>query len=248
MGEHPDLLRSHGLTEHEFAMALPAAIEQIRGRKSAENAPRRDFMASLMQGLVDKGVATALEKPDYGGNTVYRLAVDGIGNVAIIQKGAPDGAHGSVKWEVPDWAHEAYLWWVNDGMTRHPGSDVAKGVSRLRNVFLSGSRRMLDGVIFQSSICGTGNRACPKSQYAVDFGGQLVPPPCIYVMPDEEPGASAWNWDGATRRRFPTALLSAFGIPADQALFFTGHVGYRGARNTVITSRFGPAQFTTYRS
>ncbi|MGQ4361268.1 hypothetical protein [Streptomyces sp. SAS_272] len=253
LGAHPDLLASHGLSQQEFAGALPAAIEQIRGRKSAGGGGgRREFVTTMLQGLVNRGVATALEVPKQGDDTVYRLAVKGLGNVAIIQKGAPDGVHSSVNWAVPDWAQEAYLWWVSDGMTRNPGSDVVKGVGRLRKVFFEDPRRMLDGVIFQSGLCGTAGRRCPKSEYAADFGGQSVPPPCVYVMPDHAPQGSSWNWDGATRRRFPELLLGAFGIPAEKAPFFTGHVGFqngeRDTKRTVITSRFGPAQVTAFRS
>ncbi|MCX4762425.1 hypothetical protein OG562_15860 [Streptomyces sp. NBC_01275] len=252
LGAHPELLHGHGLTQQEFSAALPAAIERIRGRKSADNAPRRDFLVSLLHGLVDRGIATALEVPKKGADTVYRLAVKGLGDVAVIQKGAPDGVHSSVNWQVPDWAEETYLWWVSDGMTRHPGSDVAKGVGRLRKVFFSDPRRMLDGVIFQSGLCGARSRPCPKSEYAVDLGGQSVPPPCIYVMPDHQPDGRSWNWNGATPRRFPELLLGAFGIPPEKAPFFTGHVGFqsgeRDTKRTVITSRFGPARVTTYRS
>ncbi|WP_333739212.1 hypothetical protein [Streptomyces sp. IBSBF 2806] len=252
LGGHPALLMQHGLTQQEFSAALPTAIEQIRGRKSAKNSPRRDFVATMLQGLVDRGIATALEIPKQGDGTVYRLTVKGLGDVAVIQKGAPDGTHSSVNWKVPEWAQEAYLWWVNDGMTRNPGSDVVKGVGRLRKVFFSEPRKMLDGVIFQSGLCGTASRRCPKSQYAADFDGQAVPPPCIYVMPDDSPNGSSWNWDGATQRRFPELLLGAFGVPAEKAALFTGHVGFqageRKTKRTVITSRFGPAQVTTFRS
>lgn len=249
---HPDLLVDHGITPKEFTWALPAAIEQIRGRRSAGVGARREFMTAMLQGLVGKGVASALETPPPGADTVYRLTVVGLGDVAIIQKGAPDGAQGSVKWKVPDWAQEAYLWWVFDGMNRHPGSEVAKGVSRLRKVFFAEDRRQLDGVIFHNELCGTASRLCPKQEHATDFGGMIVPPPCVYVMPDTDQHAASWNWDGSTRRRFPELLLGAFGIPSEKASLFTGHVGFRGAgkeaKRTVITSRFGHANATTYRS
>ncbi|MFI6575316.1 hypothetical protein ACIBFB_05910 [Nocardiopsis sp. NPDC050513] len=252
LSEHPDLLAEHGITQRELTWALPAAIEQIRGRRSAGVGVRREFMTAMLQGLVRKGIASVLEEPTPGADTVYRLRVNGLGDVAIIQKGAPDGAQGSVKWKVPDWAEEAYLWWVFDGMNRHPGSEVAKGVSRLRKVFFNEDRRQLDGVIFHNQLCGTGSRVCPKQEHATEFGDLNVPPPCIYVMPDTDPCAKSWNWDGSTRRRFPELLLSAFGIPSDKAFLFTGHVGFRGTddkgRRTVITSRYGHAKTTTFRS
>jgi hypothetical protein len=252
LSTYPDLLSKHGITQKEFTSALPAAIEQIRGRRSAGVGARREFMTAMLQGLVDKGVASELEVPPSGADTVYRLRVVGLGDVAIIQKGAPDGTQGSVKWQVPSWAQEAYLWWVFDGMNRHPGSEVAKGVSRLRRVFFNEDRRQLDGVIFHNQLCGTASRVCPKQQHTADFGGLVVPPPCIYVMPDTDQNATSWNWDGSTQRRFPTLLLSAFDIPPEKAFLYTGHVGFRRAGNksmrTVITSRFGHANTTTHRS
>jgi hypothetical protein len=251
LGGQADVLARQGLSRDEFVAALPSAIERIRGSKSASVADRKDFIQKLLQGLVDTGVASHLEVPKYGDDTVYRLTIDGFGDVAIIQKGCPDGAHGSVRWSAPDWASETYLWWLCDSMRYQPGEHISKGVNRLRKRFFSDAPDTLDGVIFHNYLCGSPERRCPKKEHLAELGGLTTPPPCVYVMPDREEGATNWNWDGGTRRRFPELLLTAFGILADQAPSFVGHVGFRRSGQsdrTVITSRFGPGQVTTYRS
>ncbi len=251
LGSQVDVLAQHGLSRDEFVAALPMAIERIRGSRSASVADRKDFIRKLLQGLVDTGVASRLEVPNYNDNTVYRLTIDGFGDVAIIQKGCPDGAHSSVRWSAPDWARETYLWWLCDSMTNQPGVHIAKGVNRLRQRFFGDAPDTLDGVIFHNYVCGSPERRCPKIEHRAELGGLAVPPPCVYVMPDRAEGATEWNWDGGTRRRFPELLFAAFGIPEDQVPSFVGHVGFQrraGSDRTVITSRFGPSRVTTYRS
>ncbi|GGZ21881.1 hypothetical protein GCM10010387_13760 [Streptomyces inusitatus] len=251
LGGQTEVLTRHGLSQDEFVAALPGAIERIRGSKSAGVADRKAFLTALLQGLVNRGIVSRLQTPRHGSDTVYRLTVQGVGDVAIIQKGCPDGAHSSVRWSVPDWADETYLWWLCDSMKYQPGEHVAKGVNRLRQRFFGDLPDTLDGVIFHNELCGGPERRCPKQGYSVDLGGVIVPPPCVYVMPDRDQGATEWNWDGGTPRRFPALLLSAFGISAAQAPSFIGHVGFqrRGREDhSVIVSRFGPAQVTKYRS
>ncbi|WP_161801104.1 hypothetical protein [Kitasatospora griseola] len=251
LGGQTDVLARHGLSETEFIDALPAVIEKIRGRKSAAVADRKEFLKSLLQGLVDAGIADRLEVPKYGDDTVYRLAIEGFGDVAIIQKGCPDGNHSSIDWTAPDWAAETYLWWICDSPRYHPGEHIAKGVNRLRRRFFGDWSDTVDGVIFHNDLCGGPERRCPKQDRAVNLGGMVVPPPCVYVMPDREEGVREWNWNGTTERRFPALLLSAFGIHEDEASSFIGHVGFMEtgrSRRNVIASRYGLGQATTYRS
>ncbi|MEV0261608.1 hypothetical protein AB0I49_09720 [Streptomyces sp. NPDC050617] len=251
LGSQTDVLAERGLSSDEFVAALPAAIERVRGSKSADVSKRKAFLSALLQGLVDKGIVSRLEVPKYGDDTVYRLTIDGFGDVAIIQKGCPDGAHSSVNWSAPEWARETYLWWLCDSMKYHPGENVSKGVNRLRKRFFGDPPDTVDGVIFHNELCGGVQRRCPKMEHSVDLGGIVVPPPCVYIMPDRDDGTTEWNWNGNTRRYFPELLLSAFGISTSQVSSFIGHVGFqRSGRNTrtVITSRFGPGQVTTYRN
>ena len=102
-------LHSHGLSKEDFRLALPVAIEQMRGRSSASNKKRRDFLILLFDHLQETNAIETYTLPSYGADTVYRLSVPALGDVAIIQKGCPDGKHSSVAWSTPDWAVETYL-------------------------------------------------------------------------------------------------------------------------------------------
>lgn len=256
MAADEDFLRSQGLTAQDFELALPAAIQRIRGSAAASNSDRRGFLITLLQLMVAEGAISEFEIPDYGDDTVYRLYVPSIGSVAIIQKGCPDGAHSSVNWSVPDWADETYLWWLCDSLRYEPGEHVVKGLNRVRNRFFSSEYvDAVDGVIFHNAVCGTKLRPCPKLTRAVDFDGEKVPPPCIWVMPDrrgiETYGPGEWNWDGNQTRLFPQVLLSVFGIRTTESSLYTGYVGFekgqRGTRTTTM-SRYGAGRSTVFRS
>lgn len=246
----PDILARYGLSAEEYRDALPAAIERVRGSMSAGNASRREFLLNILEALEQKGLARIVTKPRYGANTVYRLAVPGFGDVAIIQKGCPDGPHGSTRWSVPDWAQETYLWWLCDSLKSEPGEHIAKGIQRMRSRLLDPADRTVDGVIFHDPFCGTPTRLCPKQDRAVQIGGQMVPPPCVYVTPDSDSQTSDLNWDGKRQRVFPGILLSLFGIDAQALQAYVGHVGFQrkgGEIRTTISARFGVGRFTTYR-
>ena len=253
LGAEEALLTRHGITAEEFREALGPAIEKMRGSSSAGGGgDRRRFIRGMLGHLVSSGLVTRFEEAEYGDDTVYRLSIPGmVKDVAIIQKGCPDGAHSSTKWSVPDWAGEAYLWWVCDSMTYEPGTHVHKGVQRLFQRFSDERPDQLAGVIFHNELCGGPRRLCPKMEHAVTIDGCETPPPCVYVMPDRDPSTNEWNWNGGQQREFPAVLMKAFGIPQEQASFFVGDVGYRligGKRKTNIVSRYGLARTTSYRS
>ena len=244
-------LATKGLTPEEYQAALPAAIEALRGRKSASNADRRRFLAAIFEEMLKRGVVSRIAAPTYGDDTVYRLTIPEFGDIAIIQKGCPDGAHSSVRWSTPDWARKTYLWWLCSSLSYEPGEHVAKGVNRLRQRFFSEAPDTVDGIIFHNDLCGGAHRPCPKFRRAIEINGHQTPPPCIYVMPERDEASTVWNWDGAATRRFPAILMSLFGLTAENAAAYTGYVGFQrraGSIRTTITSRFGPARSTTLRT
>lgn len=244
-------LATKGLSCEEYTQALPSAIEKMRGSQSASNAERRSFLASLFTKMQERGEVTRFEMPRYGDDTVYRLEVPTLGSVAIIQKGCPDGKHSSVSWSRPEWAKEAYLWWLCSSMAYQPGFHVWKGVNRLRQRFFSNAPDTIDGVIFHNELCGTPSRPCPKIGNAIEIDGKLVPPPCIYVMPEHADNGVEWNWDGRREVLFPRVLHAMFDIPDNQTSAYTGHVGFqrRGAViRTNVSCHFGPGRSMNHRS
>lgn len=252
LGTHPEVLARFGLSANEFNSALPAAIESVRGSMSASNSQRREFLKDLLSHLVERGLVSSVSEPTYGEDTIYRLVVPDVGDVAIIQKGCPDGAHSSLRWSVPPWAKETYLWWLCSSLGSHPGEHVAKGVNRLRKRFFSAEPGVLSGVIFHNELCGSPTRPCPKRELFAELGQRQVPAPCVYVMPERDSGASSWNWGDERRVLFPSILLQAFGIPERNIDSFVGFIGFQrkgdGGLRTNITTRFGAGRSTTARS
>lgn len=249
-------LEKHGLTATEYSQALPAAIERIRGRSAAENAPRRQFLINFFVELKIKGLISDVVIPKYAEDTIYRLVVPGIGDVAIIQKGCPDGAHSSTQWSVPDWAKESYIWWLCPSVNHEPGVHISKGVNRLKQRFLEivegrDDRRLIDGVIFHNEVCGTPLRPCPKQNRSIKIKNLTLPPPCLYVFPEAQIGDEEWNWAGTRILKFPKVLMSMFGITADETPLFSGHIGFqkRAAITKInISSAYGAGKTTTLRS
>lgn len=253
LAQHPEVLAQYGISAEEYSAALPPTIESIRGRQSADNTSSKAFLKRLLVHLVEEGHAASLEEPGYGKDTVYRLSVNNIGHVAIIQKGCPDGVHSSQTWATPDWADETYLWWLCSSPVMHPGEHIAKGVSRLRRKWTQEPESNLHGIIFHNELCGTSSRPCPKLDAAIDLDGTRIPPPCIYTMPEPQAdGETSWNWDGTRTAKFPAVLLKAFDIEARSASMFIGSVGFRERTktqlNTSITTRYGLGRSSKFRS
>lgn len=248
-------LSKHGLSANEFAEALPTAIERIRGRAAASTSDRRQFLAAIFQAMSDRSIISGFKMPRYGEDTVYRLDIPNFGEIAIIQKGCPDGAHSSVRWSVPDWAAETYLWWCCPSLAHHPGTHVGLGVKRLKTRFFENypndaGKDMIDGVVFHNELCGTPQRPCPKLNRSIDLEGRLIPAPCVYIFPKQQVGVSEWNWEGSRQLVFPSLLLQLFGVRADEVPAFTGHIGFQrkgGQIRTTISARYGLGRSTTYR-
>jgi len=251
LGSDDGNLLRYGLSAAEYRTAFPVAIEAIRGSMSASNQARRDFLEGLFLAMARNGDLSDIQLPVYGEDTVYRLSVPDFGDVAVIQKGCPDGAHSSVRWSAPIWARETYLWWVCDSTRVEPGVHINGGINRLRKRFFSDAPDTIDGVIFHSSLCGTAGRICPKPAAGLQVAGATIPPPCVYIMPERRDGASEWNWEGRRQRHFPGVLLKAFGVAAESTASYTGHVGFQltsRAVRTTIAARYGPGRSTIFRS
>ena len=202
-------LSSKGISSAEYQSALPMVLEAMRGSQSASNTDRRHFLISIFEAMVDRGLITRYDIPAYGEDTVYRLNIESIGDVAVIQKGCPDGAHSSVRWTRPEWAQECYLWWLCSSLAYEPGEHVSKGVNRLRQRFFSDTPGELDGIIFHNELCGSSQRPCPKLARSITLGGKLIPPPCLYTMPQKLVSATEWNWSAAHQPSFPVILFAA---------------------------------------
>jgi len=256
LSNDPLFLEKHGLSAEEYDHALPAAIERIRGRSAAQNKNRRQFLINIFAELQNNGLISNITAPEYADDTVYRLTVPGIGDIAIIQKGCPDGSHSSIQWSVPEWAVETYLWWLCPSTKHEPGVHIAKGVNRLKHKFFESVEgksieKIIDGVIFHNEMCGTPTRPCPKQARSKLINGSQVPPPCLYIFPKVKTDANDWNWSGTRRLKFPQVLFSLFQITNTDTPFFSGYIGFQKKGNAVrinISSGYGPGKSTTLRN
>jgi hypothetical protein len=251
LGAHEDLLRMHGLSVEEFEAALLPSIQALRGSDSASSSERKRFLIQIFEAMEEAGIITGFSPPRYGQDTVYRLVVPDFGDVAIIQKGCPDGVHSAERWTRPEWARETYLWWLCSSLAAEPGEHIVKGVNRLKRRFFSAAPDWIDGIIFHNALCGTAYRVCPKAALSIDLDGKLVPPPCIYVTGDRDLSADEWNWNCGAQRVFPAKLLALFGIAPSVAATYTGGIGFqrRGVESrAAVCSRYGPARSTSFRN
>jgi len=243
-------LQSKGISVDEFECAFPSAIERIRGSWAANNRDRRDFAEIVVKHLAQTKVIKGYDVPRYGDSTIYRLMLKDGKHIGVIQKGCPDGAHSSTRWERPSWADELYLWWLCSSLKFEPGEHVWKGISRVRKKVAREAKNQLDGVVFFNSLCGSPQRPCPKELRNTIQGGITLPPPCIYIFPGWKKGENELNWRGTENRRFPAVLLSAFGVARSEAINHVGYVGFRISGSDVrteITARFGPARTSSAR-
>lgn len=243
-------LNSKGIGVGEFERALPAAIESIRGSWAASNRDRREFAERVIKHLAYSKVIKGYDIPKYGDNTIYRLMLKDGKQVGVIQKGCPDGAHSSTKWERPSWADELYLWWLCSSLKSEPGEHIWKGVARVGKKVARETDNQLDGVIFFNGLCGSPERPCPKGPRVTTKDGLMLPPPCIYVFPTWKAEQSELNWRGDETRKFPSIFLSGFNIPCSELKNYVGFVGFRISGSSVrteITTRFGPAKGSSVR-
>jgi hypothetical protein len=244
----PEYLAKFGLSVDEYIASLPIAIQRMRGSDAATTGFKRKYLTNIFAEMQRLELIAAFEEPKYGKDTVYRLRVPGYGDIAIIQKGCPDGNHSSSAWTVPEWAKESYLWWLCPSLRYSPGVHINKGINRLMPRFVASStdvnEKLLSGVIFNNEICGTANRPCPKKSLSLNIADTQVVPPCIYLFSTDE------SSEAGTRPVFPTILLSLFGLNSLSVQDYIGQINFykNGMREKKkISMRFGAGKSTTYR-
>ncbi len=247
------VLGKHGLSAAEYTSAYRAAVERLRGRLSATDRAKRQFVERVLDAGVQAGHfrTVGLEKEEQ--TRVYRVQLRTGMLVGLIRKGCPDGNH-STRWARPDWADELFLWWLCPRSSAHePGTGIWKGVSRLKKKVLAEPKNQLHGVIFFDAACGSPQRPCPKDAFGMDIDGIRYPPPCVFTLPPvSEPQVSPRNWRGEVSAHFASSLLSLFGVPDSEVERHTSFVGFgvpRGpATRTRITNRYGDGRVCSHTS
>jgi hypothetical protein len=247
---HPNVLTRVGMTVEEYQTGYRAAIQSYRGRISASDQLKKTFVESILQAGVASGAFANFTLEGARKTNVYRVELPSGKVIGILKKGCPDGDH-NARWERPDWVDELYLWWLcPDSRVHEPGESVWKGIGRVKAKMLLEPDNYLDGVMFFDEACGSDVRPCPKRDYGLTIEHRRIPPPCIYVLPGRlAPSSGRVNWRGERKRFFPEAILSVFGVPAQQSAHYLGFVGFdiQGVQisRVRIESSYGQGRITS---
>jgi len=193
-------LGTHGLDENEFYNSglFRGAIERIRGQFSATMREKRDFVKRVLNFMQDQGYIQEWESAGENNRHDYSVKLNS-DRIAIIElKGCLDGNNTNI-FERPAHAQEFVIWSVCTNPGADPRHNVWSGIHTRLSAEIITRQQQIDGVIVWDMVCGTIGRPCPKLQYrpcpkldgesgrTTALGPFLLPPPCIYLLPDTVP-------------------------------------------------------------
>jgi hypothetical protein len=210
---------SHGLSLDEFQKSgiLQAAIERLRGQRSATMSAKREFVAGILNYLQKRGHIAGWKASGSRDRHDYEVSMPDGWTAVIEAKGCLDGNNTNI-FERPPQADEFVLWSLCQNAGANPRKNAWSGIHvRLSAEIIHRSQRV-DGLIIWDTLCGTIGRPCPKLQSegrkATTVGDHNLPPPCIYLfprtIPDPRNNVSPPVWT-LSQTRFLAALHKAFG-------------------------------------
>src|ERR1035438_9763243 len=180
---------SHGLTREEFEASgiFQAAIESIRGTKSATMLDKRKFVRSVLEYLRDRAEISSWKSSGSRDRHDFEIQFPDGRTCVIETKGCLDGNNTNIFTRPPN-ADEFVIW----SLCQNPGSDMGHNVwsgihTRLGPEIIS-EHKQVDGLIVWDMLCGTDKRTFPKLAARPSRGTELshgttVPPPCLYLFP-----------------------------------------------------------------
>lgn len=181
-------LGNHGLDEKAFydTGVFRGAIESIRGQFSATMGPKREFAASVLNFMQDRGFVTNWESSGAENRHDYTVWLSG-GRVAVIElKGCMDG-NNTIIYERPPHAQEFVIWSLCTNEGGDPRLNAWSGIHTRIGADIIERQQRVDGVIIWDMICGTAGRRCPKlvdaPERVTTVAHYQLPPPCVYVLP-----------------------------------------------------------------
>ena len=205
---------THGLSEKEFYESglFEGAIERIRGQKSASMAEKKQFVALVLNHMMDQGFISEWEEA--GASNRFDLSiVMPSGRIAVVElKGCLDGNNTTIS-DRPNHAEEFIVW----SLCQNKSSNIRKGVwsavhTRIGADIVDQGKRH-DGLIVWDWVCNTKARPCPKvaanPNLVTEIGAHALPPPCLFAFPSTVPSPRN-NPKPASRSVMDVELLRAF--------------------------------------
>ncbi|MGJ3522870.1 hypothetical protein ACR4XJ_07520 [Nitratidesulfovibrio sp. D1] len=207
-------LGTHGLSEQEFYNSglFRGAIERVRGQFSATMREKREFVQHILNYMQDCGYIADWDSAGEANRHDYVVQLTS-GRTAIIElKGCLDGNNTNI-FERPPHAQEFVIWSVCTNPGADPQHNAWSGIHTRLSAEIIFREQRVDGIVIWDMVCGTVGRICPKiandSNRQVRVGPFVLPPPCIYVLPETIP--SPRNNPHPTPQRLENVqLLKAF--------------------------------------
>jgi len=183
---------SHGLSAQEFEQSglFRGAIERLRGQYAATMGPKRTFVKTILDDLMDRGEISAWHSAGSENRHDYTVThLDG--RICVIElKGCLDGNNTNI-FERPPHAQEFILWSVCSNEGASPQHNVWSGIHTRLSAEIIHRGERVDGLIVWDWVCGSVARPCPKVAQMPSrlqaVGPYRLPPPCLYLFPQTVP-------------------------------------------------------------
>ena len=205
---------NHGLSEQDFYESgiFEGAIERIRGQKSATMAPKKRFVALVLNYMQDKGFISEWEEAGAANRHDLSLTLTS-GKVAVIElKGCLDGNNTNIS-DRPPHAEEFVTWSLCQNKSSNLRKGVWSGIHTRMGADVVDLGKRHDGLIVWDWVCNTVARPCPKvlndPTRVTELGEHALPPPCLFAFPATVPSPRN-NAKPSPRSVFEVEILNAF--------------------------------------
>ena len=215
-----------------------AAVERIRGQRSATMSGKREFMTRVLNFLQDRGHIASWVSSGAANRHDYTIGMPS-GRTSVIEiKGCLDGNNTNI-FTRPPHANEFVIWSLCQNAGADPRLNVRSGIHTRLSAEIMDRGQRVDGLVVWDFVCGTIGRPCPKVAIqglpTTEVGPWALPPPCLYLFPPTIPAARnnpppQPNQLGQVE--IMAALANAFGTPADDVNHVYFEVGVTGVETT----------------
>jgi hypothetical protein len=238
------MVGSHGLTREQFEASgiFQAAIESIRGTKSATMSGKRDFVRKVLEHLRALGEILSWKSSGSRDRHDFEIQFPGGRTCVVESKGCLDGNNTNIFTRPPN-ADEFVIWSLCQNPGSNMGHNVWSGIHTRLGPEIISEHKQVDGLVVWDMLCGTDKRPCPKlaldpARAVTLYDGTAVPPPCLYLFPRTIPDyrnnqfPPAWSLGEI---RLMDVLHRVFNCRLDEVAEVRFEAGHNGTDITRIT-------------